>query len=127
MTTTKIRKPVPIYTTLGDCDAYMIYPMLYNLSGEWVGFILTSREVYSVYGDYVGYLSEDSRILRKRVYDFNKPKLVSPPTPPNVALPAFSPLAPLMAEIAYDTIDILLEDPERLPTIDAGEFRPDME
>ena len=121
------RKPIPIYTTPGDFEAFLLYPMIYNLSGEWIGFVTTEREVYSVYGDYVGWLSDDPRILRKRSYDFSKPKL-TPPNPPNkMAAPANAPLPPMMAELGFDTIDILYEEPERLPTLDSGELRPDLD
>lgn len=127
MNETKARKPVPLYTSRGDCNAYLLYPLLYNLDGDWIGFVLSSKDVYSVYGDYVGYLSNDFRILRKRVIDQSKPKLVCPPKQPNIRMPALTPLAPLMCEVTYDMIDVLLEDPDLLPTLDAGEFKPDLE
>lgn len=126
MTTTP-RKPIPIYTTKGEVNAFMVYPVVYNLLGDWIGFITPQREVYSVHGEYVGWLSDDPRILRKRTYDFNKPKLTPPPPPRKFLAPPTTPLAPLMPELTYDTIDVLMEDPDLLPTADLGELRADLD
>jgi len=126
MTTTP-RKPVPIYTTKGDASAFLVYPVVYNILGEWIGFVTPQREVYSVHGDYVGWLSNEPRILRKRTYNYDKPKLTPPPHPRKFRTPATTPLAPLMPELTYDTIDVLLDYPDLLPTIDLGELREDMD
>ena len=128
MTKSKPGRPIPIYTTKGDYEAFMKYPMIFNLSGEWIGFVTANREVYDVRGTYVGWLSDDPRILRKRSYNFDKPKLTPPPQPNGRApVPARAPLPPMMAELSYDTIDVLQEDPDLLPTPDFGEFRDDMD
>ena len=95
--------------------------------GPRIGFVTPQKEVYSVYGEYVGWLSSDPRILRKRTYDFSKPRLDPPPHPPNYVLPARAPLAPMMSELSFDTVDILQDERDKLPTVDTGEFRPDME
>ncbi|MDH5606824.1 MAG: hypothetical protein OEY93_08045 [Anaerolineae bacterium] len=124
---TTVRKPVPIYTTKGDFSAFLVYPMLYNLNGEWIGFVTPDRDVYSVYGEYVGWLSNDPRILRKRSYDFSKPKINPPQPPPKMTAPASAPLPPMMAELGYDTIDVLEDEPDRLDTADRNELRPDLE
>jgi hypothetical protein len=127
----KMTKPgnsIPIYTTVGDYEAFMIYPMLYNLNGEWIGFVTGKREVYDVRGTYVGWMTNDPRILRKRSYDFTKPKMTPPPAPSSRApIPARAPLPPMMSELGFDTIDVLEEEPERLPTLDFGELRDDMD
>jgi hypothetical protein len=44
-----------------------------------------------------------------------------------ITVPASFPLAPLMAELPYDVIDVLQDEPEQLHTTDAGELRPDMD
>ncbi|MDH5505745.1 MAG: hypothetical protein OEZ02_00810 [Anaerolineae bacterium] len=121
------RKSIPIYTSEGDFQAFLVYPNLYNLSGEWIGWVSEERDVYDVTGNYVGWLSKDPRILRKRTYDYTKPRRRPPTGPSRVTAPATIPLAPMMAELSYDTIDILMEEPERLPTMDSGEFRADMD
>lgn len=118
---------IPIYTSRGDAEAFLAYPYLFNLQGEWVGFVTPEREVYSVLGFYVGYLNNDPRLLRKRVLGVSKPKLTPPPHPRNVYPPATFPLAPLMSELYIDTVDVLLEEPERLHTVDAGDLREDLD
>ena len=42
-------------------------------------------------------------------------------------VPALGPLAPMMAELTYDVVDILLDDPDKLPTLDSGEQKEDMD
>lgn len=121
------RTLIPIYTSRGDAEAFLAYPYLYNLQGEWIGWVTPQREVYSVLGHYVGYLSDDRRILCKRVLDELRPQLPPPPAPPRVYPPATIPLAPLMRELYPDTIDVLLEALQRLHTLDTGEFREDLD
>ena len=120
-------KLIPLYTSPGDLGAYLKYPYLYNPQGEWIGFVTRSREVYSVLGNYVGMLAKDRRILRKRSYDFSKPRLEPPPPQPRITVPATVPLAPLMAELPYTMIDVLEDEPERLSTVDFDELREDMD
>jgi hypothetical protein len=121
------RRLIPIYTTRGDLGALMQYPYLFNISGEWIGFINEEKEVYSVLGNYVGYLADGPRILRKRAYSFDKPRLEPPEYPGRILVPATVPLAPMMSELTYSVIDLLEEEPERLSTVDGGELREDMD
>ena len=121
------KKLIPIYTTSGDLGAFLVYPYLYNPQGEWIGYVTTEREVYSVLGNYVGTLTPDPRILRKRSYDFSKPRQNPPQPQPRIRVPATVPLPPLMAELPYTMIDILEDEPERLSTIDFDEMREDMD
>ena len=122
------RKIIPIYTSSGDLGAMLIYPFLYNTRGEWIGFATPEKEIYSVLGYYVGYLGDGPRILRKRTYDFDKPRL-NPPVhvPSNINRPATMPLAPMMSELPFSVVDILEEEPHRLTTVDAGDLRQDMD
>ena len=69
MTAKPVAKLIPIYNTVGDWEAFMVFPYLYNVMGEWVGWATTSRQVYDVEGYYVGWLTDEPRILRKRTYD----------------------------------------------------------
>jgi len=121
------KKLIPIYTTSGDLGAYLIYPYLYNPQGEWIGFVKPNRDAYSVLGHYVGTITNDPRILRKRSYDYSKPRLEPPPPQRRITVPATVPLAPLMAELPYTKIDVLEDEPERLSTIDFDELREDMD
>lgn len=120
-------RAVPIYTTSGALGALLRYPYLYNPQGEWIGWVTATREVYSVHGHYVGWLSRDLRILRKRSYDHTRPMRVPPRQPPPLRPPATVPLPPMMSELRYSEIDVLDEEPDRLPTMDAGELREDMD
>ena len=120
-------KIIPIYTTKGDADAFLAYPYIFNRNGEWIGFVTPQRDVYSVLGYYVGTLTDDPRIIRKRAEDSPKPRLAPPPKPPKVSMPATIPLPPMMSELTYSIIDILLDEPERLHTLDHGEAIQDMD
>ncbi len=118
---------IPIYNSKGEAEAFMEYPYLFNPLGEWIGFVTAKREVYSVLGVYVGYLSNEPRILRKRSTSTLKAHGKVPPVPGRFVAPATVPLAPLMPELTHSVIDVLLEEPERLHTADLGELREDLE
>ena len=118
---------IPIYNSKGDADVYLAYPHLFNRTGDWIGFVNEKREVYSVLGYYVGYLSDDRRILRKRTED-TLPRIPPPPRPQKrIIVPGSAPLAPLMKELTHSIVDVLLEEPERLHTADSGELREDLD
>ena len=118
---------IPLYSSKGDVDAFLQYPYIFNRTGDWVGFVTPKRDVYSVLGLYVGYLSNDHRILRKRATSTLKPRIDAPQRPKRISPPAHSPLAPLMSELTYSVIDVLLDEPERLHTADTGEYREDLD
>jgi hypothetical protein len=118
---------IPIYTSKGDAEAFLHYPYLFNRNGEWIGFITSSREVYSVLGEYVGILTNDPRIVRKRATSTLRPRRNPPPQPPRIYPPATVPLARMMPDLSISSVDVLLDAPERLHTLDAGENRPDMD
>ena len=121
------RNLIPIYTSKGDLGAYLVYPYLFNETGEWVGWVTGEREVYSVLGTYIGWLSDDPRILRNRSYDFSKPRLIVPNPPEPIRVPASVPLPRMMSELTYTTVDVLEEEPERLSTLDSHELKEDIE
>ena len=118
-------RPKPIYSTNGDCKAVFISPNIFNLSGEWIGWITDENQVYDVDGLYVGWLSEDMRILRKRSTAHIE-RREAPDAPKRIRAPATMPLPPLMAELPYSVVDVLDEEPDRLHTIDTGELKEDM-
>jgi hypothetical protein len=118
---------IPIYTTKGDADAFLQYPYLFNRSGDWIGFVTPNREVYSVRGEFVGTLTNDPRIVGKRTMNETKPHLTPPATPKRVQPPTNIPLPPMMPELNYSLIDVLLDEPEKLHTLDGGEFQEDMD
>lgn len=121
------RRIIPIYSSRGEVDAFLAFPYLFNRSGEWIGVVTPQREVYSVLGNYVGFLTNDPRIVRKRSDDAIKPRLKVPPIPGRITIPATTPLAPLMSDLSQSLVDILVEEPERLHTVDTGEFRNDLD
>ena len=123
----KLPALIPIYTSKGDAEAFLLYPYLFNRTGDWIGFVTPNREVYSVLGNFVGTLTNDPRIISKRATSTLKPRLKPPPKPQRVYAPATIPLAPMMADLSHSTIDVLLDAPERLHTLDSGEQRQDMD
>jgi hypothetical protein len=121
------RRIIPIYTSRGEAEAFLVFPYIFNRNGEWIGWITPKREVYSVLGYYVGMLTDDARIVRKRSEDDTKPRLNPPPRPGKISPPATIPLAPLMSDLTHSAIDVLQDEPELLHTFDSGEFRQDMD
>ena len=118
---------IPIYNTKGDAEVFLKYPYLFNRNGDWVGFVNSAREVYSVLGEFVGSLTNDPRIVGKRATSGPRPRLAPPPAPEKIFPPATVPLAPMMPELTHSMIDVLIEAPERLHTLDTGEYRPDLD
>jgi hypothetical protein len=76
---------------------------------------------------YHSYLSDDQRVLRQRTLSSADRRREPPSRPAKLSPPAVVPLAPMMRELTHSTIDVLLEEPERLHTADMGELRPDLE
>jgi hypothetical protein len=98
---------------------------LFDTTGEWVGW-LDGADVYSLEGEYVGYLSEDGRLLRQRVLPYHK-KRIPPTGRPHVQLPQTVPLPPMFAELSYSVVDVFEEEPDIFAVVhelrpDAGEF-----
>lgn len=126
MATTK--SIIPIYTSRGDLEAFLIYPYVYNRQGEWIGWVSPEKQVFSVHGHYVGWISDGPRILRKLADGFGKARTdIKPPEAKNILPPAQAPLAPLMSELTFGVIDVLLDAADLLPSVDFGELREDMD
>lgn len=125
---TENQKIIPVYTTKGDLEAYLLYPHLYSRQGEWIGVVASDRQVYSVHGHYVGWLGDGPRVLRKMADSFDRGR-ISVPRPKELKIrpPALSPLAPMMSELTFGTVDVLQDQPELLPSVDFGEMREDMD
>lgn len=113
--------PIPIYTTSGDVGAILVYPYLYDPQGEWIGWTTEEREVYSVNGNFAGQLSREFRILRLRTYEHAHPRREPPQPPRAYRPPAHFPLPPMMPELMMGVIDVLEEEPERLPPFGSAE------
>lgn len=117
---------IPIYASNGEAEAFLVFPYLFNRSGEWIGWVTPKRDVYSVMGFFVGSLSDPARIVRRRSEEETRPRLQPPPKPGKIVTPSSVPLAPMMSDLPLGLIDVLLEEPERLHTVDSGELREDM-
>lgn len=118
---------IPIYSSRGEVEVFLVFPFLFNRSGEWIGCVTPQKEVYSVLGAYVGFLTNDPRIVRHRSDDVVRPRLKLTPPPGRLATPANLPLAPLMSDLTHSLVDVLVEEPERLHTVDSGELREDLD
>ena len=117
---------IPIYTSRGDAEAFLAFPYLYNRAGEWIGFVTSQREVYSVLGFHVGTLTNDPRIIRKRSLE-SKVRIKPPKAPAQIRISATIPLAKLMSDLTPENVDVLMDEPELLHTLDAGEMRQDLD
>ena len=117
---------IPLYTSRGDALAFLHYPYLHNQAGEWIGFVNENREVYSVLGYYVGILTNDPRIIRKRSGD-GKQRLKPPAPPAQLRISPIIPLAKMMSDLSQEHIDVLQEEPELLHTLGLGEMRLDLD
>jgi hypothetical protein len=120
-------RPIAVYTSRGDVGAFLVYPYLFNQIGEWIGWITPQKDVYSVLGVFVGKLASPPRIVRRRAEDYDHPRKTPPPAPVKIYPPATVPLAPMMPELSFDAIDVLLEEPELLHPIDSGDLREDID
>jgi hypothetical protein len=119
-------KPVYIFDTHGDWQATKIGDYLYSSRGEYIGFIENGVDVFKSDGEWVGSLSKDGRILKKRS-ERRRELHPNPPAKPAKPekMPGRAPLPPMMAELNYSTIDVLEEDPEIFKRI--SDLRPDMD
>jgi hypothetical protein len=119
-------KPEFIYNTAGDWQATAIGPYIFDARGEYVAF-LEGRSVYTTDGEWVGDLAKDGRILRKRAGKKRPlhPHPLAKPAIKRADLPGRAPLPPQNAEISYDTIDVLEEDPDIFKRL--SDRRPDMD
>jgi hypothetical protein len=117
-------EPLFIYSTAGDLEATRFGDYIFDLRGEWVAWT-DGSEVFTCDGEYVGFLSRDHRILRKRV----KPSLPLrddiPPYPGKPDLPARAPLPPMFAELSYSEVDMFEWDPDVFRR--TSDLRPDLD
>jgi hypothetical protein len=117
---------IPIYSTRGDLAAFLSYPYLINRQGEWIGWVNAQREVFSVAGDYIGWLAKEMRILR-RESDSIRPRSTPPAPPPAIRVSAVNRLAPMMPELPFGTQDVLDECPDLLPPCGFGVYGKDLD
>lgn len=121
------KKLIPIFTTQGVVGAFLIYPYLYDLHGEWIGWVSSDRMVYSVLGYHVGILTMDPRILSPQARSEMLPWKEPPPRPESIRPPARLPFAPMLADIPSNMIDVLVDAPEQLLPYGFGDLIDDMD
>ena len=82
-----------IFNTSGDYVGFVQNDHLFTPDGDWLGFILNGNEIYSAEDlSFVGYVSSDDRIVRRRGgYEPFKPRPLRPLRP----LRPFRPMRPL--------------------------------
>lgn len=115
---------VPIYRSNGEWVAVYDKGHVYNCDKEWIGFV-HGRNVFDPSGLYLGFLSDDRRLLRSRSRPSDRLHRKPPPRPERPELPATMPLAPMLSALPYHLIDMFEEYSERLTFV--SETRPDME
>lgn len=117
-------KPFFIFDTHGDWHATKIGNVIWSSRGEYIGYV-EGEDVYKRDGEWIGRLSKDGRILKKRS-EMRRELHPNPlPAPAKPQLPARAPLPPMMAELNFSTVDVLDEDPDIFKKI--SDLRPDME
>lgn len=111
--TDKPIKPIFLYNTAGDWQGTILGSYVYDPRGDCIGFV-EEKSAYTFDGEWVGEISKDGRILRKRAG--KKKPLHAKPLPrlknKPANLPGRAPLPPQNAELGYDTLDVLEEDPQ---------------
>ena len=114
-----------IYSTAGDWVALLDENAgcLYDTLGEWIAW-LDDKEVYTREGVFVGFLSDDGRVLRERIRK-QRPLRPVPTAFPKIRPPASAPLPPLFAELPWNQVDVFEEEPEIFKYV--SELRPDWE
>ena len=107
-------EPFFIFDSSGEWHATLLNNCLWDARGEYIGFVRGPNfDVYTVYGQWIGNLSQDGRIIRKRTNDRQpmlKIRKLAPPKPRN--LPPRAPLPPLTGDLGYHLIDVLEWDPD---------------
>lgn len=122
------RKPFFVYDTRGEWHATLIDGCLWDARGDYIGFVRgENHDVYTAYGEWVGNLAKDGRIVRKRNL-YERPKLLNdrparPAKPTN--LPPRAPLPPLTGDLGYSLIDVLDWDPDIFKNV--PDVKPDLE
>ena len=113
-----------IWNTYGDWVATEYQGHIWDLRAEWIGWIDENKDVYKRDGEWLGKLSKDGRVIRKRTE--RRRDLVAPPAKPEKPeLPVRAPLPPSFAELSFSEIDVLEEDPDAFKKL--SDLRPDMD
>jgi hypothetical protein len=112
-------EPFFIFDTHGEWHATLINNCIWDARGEYVGFVRgRNYDVFTAYGEWIGNLKQDGRIVRRRVTDQQivlKIRKLAPPKPKN--LPPRAPLPPMTGDLGYHYIDVLEWDPHAFKNV----------
>jgi hypothetical protein len=114
-------KPFFIFDTHGEWHATLIGGCIWDCRGEYVGFVRGENyDVYTEFGEWIGNLTKDGRIIRKRVLNERRPVFKDRPQRPAAKpknLPPRAPLPPLTGDLGYHMIDVLDWDPDAFKNV----------
>jgi hypothetical protein len=118
-------RPQFIRNTYGDWVGTLINRFIWDLRRTCVAWVDEDGEVWKIDGEWIGTLSPDGRIVRRRS-DRHRPFRQSmPAVPPIPDLPGRAPLPPAFRELTFSEVDVLEEYPDIFKRI--SDVRPDME
>jgi len=106
-------KLIPIYTSAGECSAYLSYPYIFDVNGDWIAFVDKDRSVYSIRGEYIGWITDDPRIVRMVSSDDLKKRVEPIKKPSMIKVVATQALAPMMPDLPNSQIDVLQDEPNK--------------
>ena len=118
-------RPQFIRNTYGDWVATLIDRFIWDLRRTCVAWVDDDNEVWKIDGEWIGTLSRDMRIIRRRSERHRPFRHDLPSIPPAPDLPARAPLPPTFRELTFSEIDVLEEHPDIFKRI--SDIRPDME
>jgi hypothetical protein len=119
-------KPFFIFDTRGDAHGVKIGDYLYDMRGEYIGYVKgEDYEVFTSYGEWIGYLIADGRVVRKRNADRRPLEASKPDKQPKIRLTARMPLPPMTSDLGFDKIDVLEWDDEIFKRV--SDLLPDKE
>jgi hypothetical protein len=120
-------RPFFVFDTPGDWHAVVLGHYIFDTRGDYIGFVRGEQhDVFTASGEWIGNLFPDGRIVRKR--STPRPPLLKqlPPKPPKPAnFPGRAPLPPQNAELGFDKLDVLDEDPDIFKRL--SDLTPDAE
>ena len=113
-----------IRNTGGEWVATYYEGHLWDLRGDWIGWVEDNGDVYKSDGEWVGHLIDDNRIIRRRTDRRHTLREDIPEPPPKPDFPARAPLAPIFRELTYSEVDVMEEDPNVFKRL--SDRKPDM-
>ncbi len=114
-----------LWNSYGDWIGCLLEGHIWDPGGGWIGWVDANRDVYKADGEWIGTLSKDGRILKKRTAKRRDLNTNIPRKPAKPDLPGRAPLPPSFAELSYSEIDVVAEDPDIFKKL--SDMRPDME